>query len=42
MVRAVEHESLFDIRDAAEKLMISVAEINRALLRALMAAGELE
>ncbi len=42
MVVAVESESLFDFRDAAEKLMMSVSEINRAQLRALMAASELE
>ena len=42
MVRAVESESLFDFREAAEKLMMSVSEINRAQLRALMAASELE
>ncbi|MDQ6681003.1 MAG: HDOD domain-containing protein [Pseudomonadota bacterium] len=42
MVRAVESESLFDFRDAAEKLLMSVSEINRAQLRALMAASELE
>jgi EAL and modified HD-GYP domain-containing signal transduction protein len=42
MVRAVESESLFEFRDAAEKLMMSVSEINRAQLRALMAASELE
>ncbi|MGH8795892.1 MAG: EAL and HDOD domain-containing protein [Caldimonas sp.] len=42
MVRAVESESLFDFRDAAEKLLMSVSEINRAQLRALIAAGELE
>ena len=30
MVRAVESESLFDFRDAAEKLLMSVSEINRA------------
>jgi c-di-GMP phosphodiesterase len=42
LVRAVEDESLFDIRDAADKLMMSVSEINRAQLRALMAASELE
>ena len=33
LVRAVEQESLFDIRNAAESLMLSVTEINRALLR---------
>jgi c-di-GMP phosphodiesterase len=42
MVRAIESESLFDFRDAAEKLLMSVSEINRAQLRALIAAGELE
>ena len=42
LVRAVEGESLFDFREAAEKLMMSVSEINRAQLRALMAASELE
>ena len=42
LVRAVESESLFDFRDAAEKLLMSVSEINRAQLRALMAASELE
>jgi EAL and modified HD-GYP domain-containing signal transduction protein len=42
LVRAVERESLFDIRDAAEALMLSSAEINRALLRALIAARQLD
>ncbi|HEX7441847.1 MAG TPA: HDOD domain-containing protein [Caldimonas sp.] len=42
MVRAVESESLFDFRETAEKLLMSVSEINRAQLRALMAATELE
>lgn len=42
VVRAVEQESLFDIREAADKLMVSVAEINRAMLRALAAASQLE
>ncbi len=42
VVRAVERESLFDIRDAAESLMLSVAEVNRALLRALIAARQLD
>jgi EAL and modified HD-GYP domain-containing signal transduction protein len=41
VVRAVENESLYEFRDAAEKLMMSVAEINRAQLRALASAGEL-
>ena len=42
LVQAVESESLFDFREAADTLMMSVSEINRALLRALMAASELE
>ena len=42
LVRAIEPESLFDIRDAAEALMLTAAEVNRALLRALVAARQLE
>ena len=42
LVHAVEHESLFDIREAAETLMLSATEINRALLRALIAARQLD
>jgi EAL and modified HD-GYP domain-containing signal transduction protein len=42
LVRAIEDESLFEFRDAADTLMMSVSEINRAQLRALMAASELE
>ena len=42
MVRAIENESLFDFREAADALMMSVSEINRAQLRALTAASQLE
>lgn len=42
LVRSVEAESLFDFRAAADKLMMSVAEINRAELRALTAASQLD
>jgi EAL and modified HD-GYP domain-containing signal transduction protein len=42
MVRGIESESLFEFREAAEQLMMSVSEINRAQLRALTTAGELE
>jgi EAL and modified HD-GYP domain-containing signal transduction protein len=42
LVRAVEAESLFDFRAAAETLMMSVSEINRAELRALTAAAQLD
>lgn len=42
VVRAIENESLFDFREAADALMMGVAEINRAELRALTAASQLE
>jgi EAL and modified HD-GYP domain-containing signal transduction protein len=42
MVRAAEGESVFEYREAAEHLLMSVAEINRAQLRALMGAAALE
>ncbi|WP_280151246.1 HDOD domain-containing protein [Piscinibacter sp. XHJ-5] len=42
LVKAVESESLFDFRAAADNLMMSVSEINRAQLRALTTAAELD
>jgi c-di-GMP phosphodiesterase len=42
MVKAAEGESVHDYREAAEQLLMSVAEINRAQMRALMGAGALE
>ena len=42
LVQAIEAEALFDFREAADRLMMSVSEINRAELRALMSASELE
>jgi EAL and modified HD-GYP domain-containing signal transduction protein len=42
LVKSVEAESLFDFRAAADKLMMSVGEINRAELRALTAAAQLD
>ena len=42
LVQAIEGEALYELRDAADRLMMSVAEINRAELRALGAASELE
>ncbi|HKX40728.1 MAG TPA: HDOD domain-containing protein [Burkholderiaceae bacterium] len=42
VVRAIENESLFEFREAADQLMMSVNEINRAQLRALMQAAEIE
>lgn len=40
--RAVENEPLCDFREAAEKLMTSVSEINRAQRRVLAAASGIE
>jgi c-di-GMP phosphodiesterase len=42
LVHAIENESLFDFREAADALMMSVSEVNRAQLRALTAASQLE
>ena len=42
VVLAVEQESLFDIRAAADRQILSVAEVNRALLRALVAARQID
>lgn len=41
LVQAIESESLFDIRDSADHLMLSVAEVNRAVLRALTTAADI-
>jgi EAL and modified HD-GYP domain-containing signal transduction protein len=42
LVRAIESESVFDIREHTDKLFMTPAEVNRALLRALSAARALE
>jgi EAL and modified HD-GYP domain-containing signal transduction protein len=42
LVQAVENESLYDFRSAAETLMLSVSEINRCVLSALTAASQVE
>jgi EAL and modified HD-GYP domain-containing signal transduction protein len=42
LVRAIESESVFDYRHAAEQLMLGAEEINHALLRALAKAAQLE
>ena len=42
LVKSVESESLFDFKAAADTLMMSVSEINRAELRALTAAAQLD
>ncbi|KQU71318.1 MULTISPECIES: EAL and HDOD domain-containing protein [unclassified Rhizobacter] len=42
LVQAVEHESLYDFRTAADTLMLSVSEINRAVLGALTSASQID
>lgn len=42
LVRAVEAESVYDIRAAAEATMIGLPEVNRAVLRALAGAKQLD
>ncbi len=42
LVRAIEQESLFDIRECTEKLFMVPGEVNRAVLAALAAARALD
>ena len=42
LVRAIEAESVFDYRQAAEQLMLEPLEINHGVLRALAKANQLE
>jgi EAL and modified HD-GYP domain-containing signal transduction protein len=42
LVRAIESESVFDIRDWTERLLLGPGEVNRALLAALRQAQQLE
>lgn len=42
LVHAIESESLYDLREAAEPLLMGPLEINRSVLRALAAASQLE
>lgn len=42
VIHAVEQESLFDIRSTADALLMSVTEVNRAQMRALAAAAQLD
>ncbi len=42
LVNALEAGSPFDLREASDSLMMGVNEINRALLRALKAAGQMD
>jgi c-di-GMP phosphodiesterase len=42
VVHAVENESIYDIRESAERLLLGEAAINRATLRALGSAAQLQ
>lgn len=42
LVRAIESASIYDIRAAADTMLLAVAEVNRAVLRALAAARQLD
>lgn len=42
LVQAIEQESLIDVRERADRLMVGMAEVNRALLKSLAAAAQLE
>ena len=42
LVRAIEQESLFDIREQSERLLLGPAVVNRAVLAALHAARQLD
>ncbi len=42
LVRAIESETLFDIREAADRVFLSTAEVNRALFVALQSARQID
>ena len=42
LVQAIEQESVIDVRERADRLMLAPAEVNRALLAALASAAQLE
>ena len=42
LIQAIEQESMYDIRECSERLMLSPAEVNRALLVALRSARPLD
>lgn len=42
LVRAIESESIFDIRAAADAVLLGLPEVNRAVLRALAGARQLD
>jgi len=42
LVRALENQAVFDIRECSERLMLAPAEVNRALLASLRSARQLD
>jgi EAL and modified HD-GYP domain-containing signal transduction protein len=42
LVRAIEQEAVFDIRECSDKLLLSAANVNRAVLMTLQAARQLD
>jgi EAL and modified HD-GYP domain-containing signal transduction protein len=42
LVRAIENESVFDIRECSERLLLGPGEVNRALLASLRHAQQLD
>lgn len=42
LVQAIEQESVIDVREKSERLMLAPAEVNRALLSALATAAQLD
>ena len=42
LVRAIESASIYDIRSAADALMMSLPSVNRAVLKALTTASQLD
>lgn len=42
VVKAVENESMYDFREAADTLILSVSEINRSVLTALTSASQVQ
>ena len=42
LVTAVEQEAAFDTREAAEQLLLGMAEVNHALLHALQSGRQLD
>ena len=42
LLRAIEQEAVFDIRDCSDRLVLGPTEVNRALLMALSSARQLD